>query len=401
MQRNRSILKRYGEWDTKLKNNRLLKKEYAGIIWNIYKKIIIAVIGAIAVVFILRNLFRGYIGNLITHFICWYLKTDDWEYASFIYFTGVRSYYPLIILMAGGVFFAIILRIVLNGFTKYFDEILAGIDSLSEENEKSIVMSKEIGFVAQKLQSVKNELYLRKKEKEDAEKRKDELIVYLAHDIKTPLTSVIGYISLLNEKPDLEKDERIKYTKTALDKATRLEKLINEFFEITRSHAQTMLLEKSTVDLTYMLEQVVDETYPILTQNGKKVELNIEESLQVEMDPQRMARVFTNLVKNACHYSEGEIIKIYKKEKKNIVQIIFENDGYIPQEHLEHLFDKFYRYDSARQTKTGGAGLGLAISKEIISAHQGTIEAACDNGKFRIIVSLPHYVEGNGERLPE
>lgn len=372
-----------------MKNKRLLRKSYAGVIRNIYKKMLLAILGAIATVFILRNLVRGYLGDLITRFICYCLKTDDWEYASYLYYINIRKYYTVIIAITCIIFFVIIFRIVLNGFAKYFDEILSGIDSLSSEENEEITMSKEIDFVAKKLQSVKDELTKRKQEKEEAEKRKDELIVYLAHDIKTPLTSVIGYISLLKENPNMNQEEREKYTQVALDKAVRLEGLINEFFEITRSHAQTMILEKSTIDLSYMLEQVIDETYPLLSKKEKVVETFIEGPLPINIDSQRMARVFTNLLKNACHYSEGDVIKIICEDKENEVRIIFENEGNIPEKHLEHLFDKFYRLDEARQSKTGGAGLGLAISKEIIAAHQGIIVAECNGGIFRIIVSLP------------
>lgn len=351
-----------------------------------------AVMIAALCVILLRNLVRGYLGNFITWCICVFMNIDDWEYASFLYFMNVRNYYVFIIICVGIIFFLVIFRIVLNGFTKYFDEILTGIDDLSGDDDKEIKMSKEIDFVADKLQAVKNELNKRKNEKEDAEKRKDELIVYLAHDIKTPLTSVIGYISLLNENPGMGQEEREKYTRVALEKATRLEGLINEFFEITRAHAQTIVLEKSKIDLSYLMEQVVDETYPILSKNQKHVEVSMEEEIFVEIDPQRMARVFTNLLKNACYYSEGEMIKISTVNEEKQIHIIFENEGNIPEEHLEHLFDKFYRMDEARQTRTGGAGLGLAISKEIVAAHQGTISAECRNGIFDIIVTLPKTV---------
>lgn len=372
-----------------MKNKKTLKKMYKGVILNIYKRIVIAFLIAAVAVFLLRNLVRGYLGNFITKCICIFQNIDDWEYASYLYMINVRNYYAVIIGVTCILFFMVIFRIVLNGFTRYFDEILAGIDSLSNEGGEEIRMSKEIDFVGCKLQSVKDELDKRKQETEEAEKRKDELIVYLAHDIKTPLTSVIGYISLLKENPNMQSSERQKYTNIALDKAERLELLINEFFEITRSHAQTMILEKEEINLSYLLEQVIDETYPILSKEQKKVEIAIVQDMIVEVDPQRMARVFTNLLKNACHYSEGELIKISTVDRTELVLVVFENQGSIPEEHLKHLFDKFYRVDGARQTKTGGAGLGLAIAKEIVAAHQGMLDAECTDGIFRIVVTLP------------
>ena len=129
-----------------------------------------------------------------------------------------------------------------------------------------------------------------------------------------------------------------------------------------------------------------------MSKNQKHVQVSMEEEIFVEIDPQRMARVFTNLLKNACYYSEGKMIKISTVNEEKQIHIIFENEGNIPEEHLEHLFDKFYRMDEARQTRTGGAGLGLAISKEIVAAHQGTIAAECRSGIFDIIVTLPKTV---------
>ncbi|MBQ1251604.1 MAG: HAMP domain-containing histidine kinase, partial [Firmicutes bacterium] len=361
---------------------------YFGVIKNIYKQLIIAVIGSVLCVVILRNLVRGHFGNFITNFICFIYDIDAWEYASSLYYDNVRIYYSAIILIVGILFFLLIFTITLRGFTKCFDAILHGVDALLDDQQTQIQMPKEIAFVGKKLQSVKEELNKRKHEKEEVEKRKDELIVYLAHDINTPLTSVIGYISLLDEYPDMRRDEREKYTRVALDKAIRLEELINEFFEITRSHTQTICLEKSKADLVCLIKQVADETYPMLTDNHKQVEMDLTDQLFVEIDAQKMARVIANLLKNACYYGEDEKIKIYTVAEGDALQIIFENKGNIPEEDLNRLFEKFYRADQARQTKTGGAGLGLAISKDIVEAHGGSIVAECKNELFRIIVTL-------------
>lgn len=336
----------------------------------------------------MRNLVRGQLGNFITQCICYIFDIYDWEYALYLYQNNVRAYYSAIVVGVGTLFFILIFTIVLRGFTKCFDAILLGVDALLDDEQTEIRTPKEIAFVGEKLQSVKEELKKRKQEKEEAEKRKDELIVYLAHDIKTPLTSVLGYISLLDENPNMQPQEREKYTKVALDKAIRLEELINEFFEITKSHTQTIHLEKSKVDLVYLIEQVVDEAYPMLTENHKQVEMDLSEQLFVEIDAQKMARVIANLLKNACHYSEDEKIKIYTIKEKDKIQIVFENKGNVPEEDLKHLFEKFYRADEARQTKTGGAGLGLAISKNLVEAHGGSIGLECKDGMFRIIVSL-------------
>ena len=118
-----------------------------------------------------------------------------------------------------------------------------------------------------------------KKDAREAEQRKNDLVVYLAHDIRTPLTSVIGYLELLKEAPDLPLEQRAKYLSITLDKAYRLEQLINEFFEITRFNLQSIPLNRENIRLSYMLMQMAEEFYPILTPGGKSVRLDVPEDL--------------------------------------------------------------------------------------------------------------------------
>lgn len=221
--------------------------------------------------------------------------------------------------------------------------------------------------------------------------RKNDLITYLAHDLKTPLTSVIGYLSLLDEIPEMPEKQRTKYTKITLDKAQRLEKLINEFFEITRYNLQQISIEKEMLDLSYMLLQMADEFYPILQAHGNTAELDVAENLTVMADSMELARVFNNILKNAVAYSSPNTpIKIQAKRKENHVQISFSNQGKtIPKQKLDSIFEKFFRLDDARASNTGGAGLGLAIAKEIITLHDGTISAASENNITTFTVTLP------------
>lgn len=221
--------------------------------------------------------------------------------------------------------------------------------------------------------------------------RKNDLITYLAHDLKTPLTSIIGYLSLLDEIPEMPEKQRTKYTKITLDKAQRLEKLINEFFDITRYNLQQISIEKEMADLSYMLLQMADEFYPVLQAHGNTAELDVDEDITVMADTMKLARVFNNILKNAVAYSSPNTpIKIQAKKKENHVQISFSNQGKtIPKQKLDSIFEKFFRLDDARTTNTGGAGLGLAIAKEIITLHDGTILADSENGITTFTVTLP------------
>lgn len=230
----------------------------------------------------------------------------------------------------------------------------------------------------------------------DEARRKDDLVTYLAHDLKTPLASVVGYLSLLEEAPDLPVEQRARFTGIALDKAHRLDALIEEFFDITRFDFHDIVLTRGYVDLALLLAQVADEFYPILTEQGKSVEVEATASLIVLIDGDKMARVFNNVMKNAIAYSyEGSTIRIFAEQTPDSVVVRFENQGDpIPAPKLGMIFEKFYRLDAARATNRGGAGLGLAIAKEIVSAHGGTISCASTPEETVFTIELPNESRG-------
>ena len=208
----------------------------------------------------------------------------------------------------------------------------------------------------------------------DESHRKDDLVTYLAHDLRTPLASVVGYLSLLQEAPELPLEQRAHFTGVALDKAHRLDALVEEFFDITRFDFHDIVLTRGYVDLGLLLAQVADEFYPILNEQHKEAQVD------VLIDGDKMARVFNNIMKNAIAYSyEGSIITIEARRMDDggaCVRFINQGDP-IPEAKLKVIFEKFYRLDAARATNRGGAGLGLAIAKEIVAAHGGVI--ACES----------------------
>jgi two-component system sensor histidine kinase VanS len=202
---------------------------------------------------------------------------------------------------------------------------------------------------------------------------------------------VIGYLNLLEEEPDMPAEQRAKRVHIALEKAYRLETMINEFFEITRYNSQQITLSKETIDLYYMLVQLSDELSPVFAPRGNTVALHLAEDLTVEADPEKLARVFSNILKNAASYSYPHTeITISAEKSEHEVIIQFQNSGEdIPNEALASLFDKFYRADKSRSSDTGGTGLGLAIAKEIVVLHGGTISAASKNHVVTFTISLP------------
>ena len=225
----------------------------------------------------------------------------------------------------------------------------------------------------------------------EAEQRKNDLIVYLAHDLKTPLTSVIGYLTLLRDEPELSPAMRARYTGIALDKAERLEDLINEFFEITRFNLSHMELDRRPTDLTRMIEQVVSEFGPMLAEQNLTCRADLPPKLPCACDPDKLARVLDNLLRNACHYSTpGTEVTITAAAEGDTAVLTVENAGRtIPPEKLARIFEQFYRLDESRASRTGGAGLGLAIAKQIVELHGGNITAASADDHITFTVRLP------------
>ena len=185
---------------------------------------------------------------------------------------------------------------------KKFVALLDAIHKAYEKNEELEELPEEFSDVAAELNEIRYRALKNEKAAQEAEVRKNDLIVYMAHDLKTPLTSIIGYLSLVKEEKNLPKDLQEKYVNISLEKAERLEDLINEFFEITRYNVQNMTVEKSKIDFTMLLNQVVDEFYPLLLPKGLNFQIAIEEKIIINGDAKKLARVFDNLIRNAINY---------------------------------------------------------------------------------------------------
>ena len=273
----------------------------------------------------------------------------------------------------------------------YLDEVISATQTVYEQNDHAVALSEPLKELENQLNQIKMSVLLSKQAAKQAENKKNEIIMYLAHDIRTPLTTVIGYLSLLHEASDMPEGQKEKYIKVALDKADRLEKLINELFEITKYNAHTVVLRRENVDLHCLIAQVIDEIYPTLSANGNTAVFKAEDDLSVTGDPEKLARVFSNLLRNAAAYSYPKTeISISAKRSDCNIQIIFENHGKtIAPEQLDSIFEKFSRLDEARLSDTGGAGLGLSIAEEIIHLHGGTITASSKNETISFVIVLP------------
>lgn len=293
-----------------------------------------------------------------------------------------------------GLFLSGLLAVVwllLRQATRYLGQLVEAASSLAEPTETPIELSYELQGIQDELnlareRSLRNAMLAR-----EAEQRKNDLVVYLAHDLKTPLTSVIGYLSLLRDEPDISPALRARYTGIALNKAERLESLINEFFDITRFSLTTLTLEKERVNLSRMLEQTASEFDPTLGEKDLSWRLDIAPGVDAVCDPDKMARLFDNLIRNAVNYSypHTELAMSLRGEGDSAVIRLQNRGRTIPPEKLERIFEQFFRLDTSRGTSTGGAGLGLAIARQIVQAHGGTIRAESADEQIVFTVSLP------------
>lgn len=221
--------------------------------------------------------------------------------------------------------------------------------------------------------------------------RKNDLIAYLAHDLKTPLTSVIGYLTLLQDEPELSPKMRASYTGIAVEKAMRLEELLNELFEITRYNLSVIELQPERVNLSRMAEQVAFEFQPLLADKRLTIATDIPPDLMLYCDADKTERILDNLLRNAVSYSYPDSEIFLKLEQTgNTVTLTLTNHGKtIPPEKLERIFEQFFRLDTSRGSASGGSGLGLSIAKRFAEVQGGSIHAESRKECICFTVTLP------------
>ncbi len=402
MQGIRNLSKRCGGSDIPLKNKKTIfhEKEIYQEFGQIRTQIFIRTAGlcltAVLIFFLVYRFFvRGKFADFMVSFFQSSLRMD-YDAALNFYQQIFRNFEKLFYFIFIAMVFLFLLRIYLGWFSRYFAEIdrqmgrLLGEDT--EEKAGEISLSPELIAIERKMNQLK---YRMEKQKSDmllSEKRKNDLIMYLAHDLKTPLASVIGYLNLLRDEGEISGELREKYLDISLGKAERLEELINEFFEIARYNLSDITLQYSRINFSRLLEQLVYEFGPMLAEKNLTVSLQMEEDILFSCDADKMQRVFDNLLRNAVLYSFRDTeIRITAEQQKYALIVRFSNHGNpISKEKLERLFEQFYRLDTARSTESGGcAGLGLAIAKQIVELHNGTITAKSEAEVIEFTVTLP------------
>lgn len=274
---------------------------------------------------------------------------------------------------------------------KYLYEIIDGTEILYKKNDSVVELSEPLKDIEVQMNQIKMSVIMADQAVRVAESKKNELVAYIAHDIRTPITSIIGYLSLLKDIPELSLEKRERYLQILLDRAMRLEQLVNDFFEITQYNTQQIEIDKQKVDLYYLIIQLTDEFYPMLEEKGNTLKLELNEHLSCDIDAEKISRALSNLLKNSICYSYPKTeILISAKIHDNNLEMVFENMGEtIPENELSQIFEKFNRLDHSRASDTNGAGLGLSIAREIIRLHNGEITAQSQNNKITILITIP------------
>lgn len=356
----------------------------------ILRRTVVNVILFVVIYFVLYGGFMTVFGSTVSNFV---YELLDYNY---LLHTTIASAFMICSAIGFVVGIVLVVRSGINRGLRYFDLLLDSMSDILAKSDGPVMLPSELAPTALALNTIKAASEQNERAAKAAEERKNELVVYLAHDIKTPLTSIIGYLTLLEESPDLPLEVRERYTNITLDKAYRLEELLDEFFEITRYNLQTIPIERSRFDGALFVNQVMDEFFPLA--EGRRLELVYEgpSELSVFADAGRVARVLNNVIKNAVAYADPET------DVKVRTGLVTAADGFVwweltvsdqgrelsPQ-HLERIFEKFYRADESRGSQAGGAGLGLAISREIARAHGGDIYASSDAGLTSFTIWIP------------
>lgn len=232
----------------------------------------------------------------------------------------------------------------------------------------------------------------------NAERQKNELITNVAHDLRTPLTTIVGYLELIKDDTALSKEDVHKYSGIAYEKSIRLQEMMDDLFEFTKLDNADIKLNKSMINLSGLIMQMTDEFYPSFKDCNITPIVDLpEENIYVQGDGQLLARIFDNLISNALKYGYHNTdlkIEVSGDEKYATVKVINHGDT-IASEDIPLLFNKFYRTDSSRNSKTGGTGLGLAITKNIVDLHHGDISVTSDDQITTFIVKFNRYFDQN------
>ena len=290
----------------------------------------------------------------------------------------------LLYLILGILLFSVTFMILQEPYIRYISRISEAVQNISEGNLNTVIDvigDDEFSSMAANLNHMAADIKKLMEKERESERTKNELITNVAHDLRTPLTSIIGYLELLAGNQQVPADMQHKYIEIAYGKSRRLQKLIEDLFGFTKLNCGKIAMHVGQIDIVKLLGQLVEEAYPNFVEKGLSYDLqsNVPAKI-INADGNLLARLFDNLIGNAIKYgADGKRVLVKIHAEGETVTVSVTNYGYvIPADELPLIFNKFYRVEQSRSSSTGGKGLGLAIAKEIVDMHGGTISVASD-----------------------
>lgn len=361
--------------------------------------------------YIIRSFFEFIISGLLSIYIYYTLYSSLYNlYMSFRYpllnrimiaFLDIKNNYlgDIIYGVIGMLIFLFIYSLITYRKYNNVSLLVDNVEEMSKGNlDKKIEMKSrgDINQVAQNINNIVEQLKNITVEERKAQQTKTDLITNVSHDLRTPLTSIIGYLNLIEEGKYKDEVELMYYVDIAYDKSLNLNVLIDDLFELTKMQNRTINFNKTELNLVELVGQLVFQFEVQFRQGNMKSRIEfLEEKLMINADPIKLVRAFENLITNAMRYGKDGYyvdIKVFTEGEMAVVQIINYGDP-IPVVDLPHIFDRFYRVEKSRNTFEGGSGLGLAITKNIIEAHDGSIEARSNNESTVFEIKIPYISE--------
>ena len=307
-----------------------------------------------------------------------------------------ETFQIVLMVIAGISVFLLCFLLLMNNLVIYVKEITRGIRQIADGDlsvQIDVRGNDELTSIATSLNEMTGKLEQLMDREREAERTKNELITSVAHDLRTPLTSILGYMEYLSMGQKLDEATREKYIHVVYLKAKRLQKLIEDLFSFTKLNYGKIAMKIGKVDIVMLLNQLLEDFYPSFEDKNLECEFSCaENSILIDADGNLLARLFDNLINNAIKYgAEGKLIRVeaQREHEQVIVRVI--NYGYvIPKEDLNRIFNKFYRVEQSRSENTGGTGLGLAIVKNIVDMHRGkiSVKSSLDGTVFEVRLNI-------------
>lgn len=353
------------------------------------------------------------IASVITIIILVFLITNLTAITSFLYQTGNDSQAlqrfalgstisVLLFVLLGILIFSLIFLLLQRKMARDIETIAHAVKQISEgdlSTRLELEGEGELTDIAENLNRMEEDIQELIDKERTSEQSKTDLITNVAHDLRTPLTSILGYLELLRKNQKLSPEMQQKYLDIAYNKSVRLQKLIEELFGFTKLSYGKINMNVTKVDIVELLAQLLEESYPNFQKNGLSYDfVSNRKSQIIEADGDLLARLFDNLIGNAIKYGkEGKRVRVSLRADREIVTIKIVNYGYvIPENELPLIFDRFYRTDHSRTNASGpgGTGLGLAIVKNITDMHHGTVSVSSDLSGTVFTVRLKIHFDG-------